>query len=312
MNPETTNSIKICHISDLHLPLTQSVPREKFLGKRLLGYANLRLNRGQTHKRDAFEALLAHLVAAKPSLTVISGDMVNLALDFEFKEVADILTQNGFTSDNLFIIPGNHDRYTPGAWFRNDFEKYLASWLPKNFRRNSDYPLSKKIGPILLVGLDTATWRGPIRAAGRLSDKQQNKLIQLLDDEGKSDTSGGSDTNAGVFPIIVMHHPPFEVTGKLFKHYRDGLEDCNRIFDILGGRKAAILHGHIHRRSRIRVDNTEVFGVPSASNDTGQEERQLAYHTYTITGTGVESAVATVLWPGASPQAHRFETVDIL
>jgi len=74
------------------------VPLLGLAGKRLLGWANLTFRRSGTHKLEAFEALLEHLAAE-------DADMV----------VASLFTRYGLYSEMTLVIPGNHDRYTPGA-----------------------------------------------------------------------------------------------------------------------------------------------------------------------------------------------------
>lgn len=290
-----TNTTILTHISDFHLPIMDHIPTYKLLSKRMLGWANLRFNRGKTHKESPFLALLKNLKEKDFALCVATGDFVNLALRNEFAHVANIFTNHGFSPENLFCVPGNHDRYTPGAQYRKDFEKELGKWIP--FENHlQKYPTLKIVGNAAVIGLDTATWRGPLRAAGRIGQGQRKRLEKIL---------FGLDPQ--LTPVVAMHHPPFSLNGHQFKHYLDGLQNFGPILDILQGRNAVVLHGHIHVLSYRLEGDTKVIGVPSVSNDANTGSKQLAYNTLEIGTCGLEKVTCTRLWP----HKETFETFTL-
>jgi 3',5'-cyclic AMP phosphodiesterase CpdA len=276
-------TITVAHISDLHLPITQKISPFSLLGKRILGYANLKFKRSATHKAAPFEKLLERLKQEEPDITILSGDLVNLSLPSEFEQIAALLDSHGFTRENLFIIPGNHDRYTPLASAGRYFEHYMAKWLPDDFAKKGQYPIIIKRGPITIAGLDTAIWRGPFRAAGWLPKQQRDKLKQFL--------------KTADVPLVVMHHPPFALTDHFLKQYLDGLQLLDPIVKILNSKPVTILHGHTHILSHVKSGNMEIFGVSSASNDTGTNERQMAFNLYTFNEQGLKNSKTIHYWP---------------
>jgi 3',5'-cyclic AMP phosphodiesterase CpdA len=285
MKNQTETTTTIVHVSDFHLPISDTIPFRKFFSKRVLGWANLQFNRGKTHRKEPFIHLFKHLRDQGSSLCVATGDFVNLALESEFSAVADLFRENGFTAENLFCIPGNHDRYTPGAQYRGDFEKHFSEWLPFTGSPRQ-YPTMKIVGNVAVIGLNTATWRGPIRAAGRLPKRQLKRLHHLLD-----------NLDASLTPLIAMHHPPFAIGTHALKQYLDGMQRFQPLMDLLQGRKAVVLHGHIHILSDRMCGDVRVIGVPSASNDAGKSDKQLAYNTLRFDSDGLVEVTSTRYWP---------------
>lgn len=290
-----TSNTTLTHISDFHLPITDNIPTHKLISKRLLGWANLRFNRGKTHKKEPFLRLLSHLKEQESSLCIATGDFVNLALPSEFAHMASIFRDFGFTSDSLFCIPGNHDRYTPGAQLRRELEKNFRQWIPFENDREI-YPTLKIVGHAAIIGLNTATWRGPLRAAGNINQGQLDRLDKILN---------GLDSS--LIPVVAMHHPPFTLTGHRFKHYLDGMQNFSPIVELLQGKNAVILHGHIHILSYTSAGDIRVVGVPSASNDTQTGARQLAYNKLEVSNKGLENVNCTRYWPNTD----SFETFTL-
>lgn len=282
------DAVRVCHLADLHLPLPRSIRPWHLLNKRILGYLNLRLGRSITHKLSAFEGLLQSVAAEGGDLTVIAGDVANLSLDFEYEAIGQMLRSAGLEPDDTVVIPGNHDRYTITADSSGAFEQGLAAWLPAGFSRSpSGYPFTRAIGPVELIALDTAVWRGPIRAAGRIGPAQIERTVAEVDRVAA----------AGRWPVIAMHHPPFRLGGALNRHYRTGLVGYEAFVEALGDRCATVLHGHLHHLTRRSIAGLDVIGTPSASNDCGRADHQLAYCVYTFDRSGLTEAEVVRLWP---------------
>lgn len=290
--------MRICHFSDLHLALSKRIMPWQLASKRILGYANLRFNRGKTHQLEVFRALLAELVAERPDAVVVTGDVSNLSLGFEFAEVDRLFTEAGLEAANTMIVPGNHDRYTPGADAGRAFETGMAKWL---LPQDKSYPRLLTVGPVALFGLDTAVWRNPFRAAGFISKTQIEQLQKLLQ----------RPEVANRWPVIALHHPPFHLPAARLRDYRVGLDGVDHLIDALGDRPATLVHGHLHRLSRRRIQNLDIIGVPSASNNSGVAGTQLSFHCFTFKATGLNEAVAVCCWPGNRGKKMRFDRLPI-
>ncbi len=288
-------SIRIGHFSDLHLLPERTVPPWTLLGKRALGFANLTLNRGRTHKKEHLHELLGRVVAEACDLVIVTGDFTSLALGFEFENIDGLFRENGLSPQNTVIIPGNHDRYTFLADKLDAFEAGMAAWMPASFHRATGYPMVRDIGPVRLMALDTAVWRNPVRAAGRIDAVQLERLRTALEGCGER------------WPFIALHHPPFHRGNATLRHYRTGLDNYKDFLEVVGDRAATVVHGHLHVCSRRRIGSMDVIGVPSASNNTGDPTTQLAYFVYTLNERGLEAAEVVRIWPDQTDPEAKSE-----
>ena len=301
MSHADEKKVTLCHISDFHLPITRSVPPHRLAGKRFFGYANLRFNRSRTHRQAHLESLLNRMTAEAPDLVVVTGDLTSLSLEFEFEEIDLLLKRCGLKPKKTLLIPGNHDRYTPMSDIGCAFEKRLSAWFPEGFSRVDGYPIARRLGPALVVALDTAVWRSTIRSAGRIARDQIDRLSALLE----------SGRARGEWPVIAMHHPPFRLQGPFMRNFRSGVDGLDLFREAIADSHVTVIHGHLHCLSRRKVGNIDAIGVPSASNNTGKERNQIAYHVYEIGRGGLLSARAVRYWPDIEDQERRFESVDI-
>ncbi len=281
-----SKDIVICHFSDLHVVPNQRVPWFSLLNKRILGYGNLKLNRGKTHKEAFLLRLMEKVASEKADMTVITGDFTSLSLDFEFARIGRMLKDCGLVPERTMVIPGNHDRYTYLADKQRAFERGMADWLPEGFFSRPEYPIVKRLGHVCLMGLDTAVWRGPVRAAGAIDDLSIARMKETLT----------SEEMKSLAHLIAVHHPPFHRGNHLLKDYRTGFVGKEKLIEAIP-KEAVVIHGHTHIASRRKIGVLDVIGVPSASNNTGNPSTQLAYNKYTFAKDGAFRAEAHRLWP---------------
>src|SRR5690606_1033636 len=102
--------ITLAHLSDVHLAPLPPVRFRDLLGKRITGYLNWKLKRQKTLDGEGLANLVHHLRGHNPDLTVVTGDLVNLALDTEIDAAYNWLQSVG-EPDRVCISPGNHDAY---------------------------------------------------------------------------------------------------------------------------------------------------------------------------------------------------------
>ncbi|MEL6947687.1 MAG: metallophosphoesterase, partial [Pseudomonadota bacterium] len=105
---------RLIHLSDVHLGPLPRVRRRDLVSKRITGYVNWHRNRRDAMGGETLEKLITHVQAARPDHIVITGDLVNLALDAEISIMADWLSSVG-APRSVTVVPGNHDTYVPGA-----------------------------------------------------------------------------------------------------------------------------------------------------------------------------------------------------
>jgi 3',5'-cyclic AMP phosphodiesterase CpdA len=139
-----------------------------------------------TEDPRAVEGLLADLIAAKPDLVAISGDLTQRAKRREFAAARAFLDRVPFPR---LVVPGNHDipLYDIGRRFLRPlhrYRRYITDDMSPAFRDDE----------IAVLGINTArsaTWKN-----GRISLEQIHGVRSAL-------CSGGSS----LFRIVVTHHP---------------------------------------------------------------------------------------------------------
>jgi 3',5'-cyclic AMP phosphodiesterase CpdA len=263
----------LAHLSDPHLaPLPRPRLRE-LLGKRATGYFNWVRNRHLIHSRPMLDKLTADLAVQHPDHIVVTGDLVNIALEAEFGPACDWLKTIGSPQD-VTLVPGNHDAYVASTWPRCGHV-----WL--DYMRGDDaadvaharFPYLRRRGPLLLIGVSTAVPTAPFMATGRLGQQQIAELAALLAQHASDDC----------FRVLLIHHPLRSPASR--RHKR--LTDATALLDVLRVHGVQlILHGHDHKHSLMWFDgpSTKIpaIGVPSASGTVRAKHDAAAYNLFRI------------------------------
>lgn len=252
------------------------VRRRELASKRVLGYINWQRNRAKAFAAGTTQALLADMQAQSPDHIAVTGDLVNLGLEAEFKNAGRFLTTLG-SPETVTAIPGNHDAYVPGALDR--FNLHCAPYLTSdpdttpaaNLPHCAPYPIIRKRGPLAIIGLSTACASGPFMATGAVDRRQRKRMeAELL-------------KTVGQFRVVLIHHPPFDKAGPWYKR----LVDAKRVRDIWQKTGAElVLHGHTHLPTRRTVPGPNgpiaVFGVASAAQAPGGHKPAASYTLFDI------------------------------
>lgn len=301
-------SLRIAHLSDLHLlDLAGAVPFRLF-NKRLTGYVNVRFKRGAVHKAFAVRAAARQIRRLGIDHVVVTGDLTNLALQTEFELVARILRDElAMPADRVSVVPGNHDVYTRGAFRAARFESYLAPYITSDLpavSAGAAFPFVRLRGPVAIIGLSTAAPRLPLVASGVLGRRQLAAL----------ETALAHPEVSSRFPLLLQHHPWHNPPSRA-KAMLEGLDDAPEQGRILESLRAGLLvHGHLHRRiHRVLPGVAGLFAVGTASASLlhDSDERMSGFNVYEIDDNGLASVTSHRLVPGAHDDAHTFREVAI-
>ncbi len=287
--PRARPQARIAHFSDTHVLSLKGATLRDFLNKRATGAVNLALNRAKHYRVEVFEQLLDAVVAAAPTHSVCTGDLVNLALAPEFERVRELLTAR-FAPRDLTLVPGNHDYYTKEAALAGCFEEAFSEYLPQDLppADGARYPVTRLLGevgeegagqgdePVAVVGLSSAIPTASFMATGELGAAQRARALELLADPALR----------GRFKLLMLHHPLFpdparrlEVTRRL----RDA-EELVAALDAPGDHTPGlVIHGHNHefKRQALPRSQAPVLQVASASR---AGSKRAEFHVYVVEG----------------------------
>jgi 3',5'-cyclic AMP phosphodiesterase CpdA len=238
--------VKVAHATDIHW---FAPPRVSDLTvRRTVGSANLYLmgRRKQFHT-SVQQSLVDHVLALAPDLFVISGDLTAQALDSEFV-LARAELQRVLDVVPTFIVPGNHDLYTPGAARVRRIHQHFEPWMHQQgvLHRYDD----ERSGGVTLLGLDPnrPTW---FDASGIVPQDQLEALAEALADPALADRFVG----------LVLHYPIVDRRGALYDNASHGLRNARALVDVLASapkKPGFVLHGHIHHGYRAQLPGLDI------------------------------------------------------
>jgi 3',5'-cyclic AMP phosphodiesterase CpdA len=271
--------LTIAQLTDVHLgPIRGFTPRHWSL-KRLAGYLNWQRNRRNAYQRAVLDRLVADLRQHAPDHIVVTGDLANIGLPGELMHGLDWLRSIG-EPHAVSVIPGNHDIYgrlrrDPGT---DRWAAYMAScaegaeWTGGH----AGFPYVRRLGPVALIGVNSAVVTPPMMAWGEVGAAQRERLGRLLDKLGK----------AQLFRLVLIHHPPLPGQAKPARALCDAT-DLERVLTRHGAE--LVIHGHNHLNSLAWRQSASgplpVVGAPSASLGRLHKHEPLArYNLYRIEG----------------------------
>jgi 3',5'-cyclic AMP phosphodiesterase CpdA len=262
--------MRYLHLSDVHV--TADYGRHSLLRlgwRRWIALGELTFG-GRARAFARAPETIRRILAEAPSLGVdhliLSGDLTAYALPAEFQGARDALGQWAEEPRRCTVIPGNHDRYTPGAHrtrrFEQSFGNLLVSDLPDS-PVEEGFPFVRLLGEHdAVIGLQSARVPYfPGLSYGVVGRKQREALAGVL---RRPELDGRA-------VLVVVHHAPFGALGRPDR-FLHGLVDAPALLKLLPGDRFAVLHGHIHQRYHFpaTTDRPHIFGAGS-STEAGHE-----------------------------------------
>jgi 3',5'-cyclic AMP phosphodiesterase CpdA len=262
-----SDTITLAHVSDVHLSPLSGLQLRHMNVKRGLGLVNWHRARRHTHKREALDVVIADMLAHNPDHIAVTGDLINLGLPAEYEAAANWLKVLGSPHD-VTVIPGNHDIYTSlrgdigvGRWA--DYMRPDAWGERLADASGALFPFVRRVGPLALIGVNSAVETPPFIAAGEVGARQRAALDRILAKLADED----------VVRVVLIHHPPLPDQAPP----RRALRDARELSHILAQRGAElVLHGHNHRDSHAdfaRLAETDGGSVPVIGVGSGSIAR---------------------------------------
>jgi 3',5'-cyclic AMP phosphodiesterase CpdA len=272
-------SFRIAHATDIHWQVTPGWA--DMTVKRILGTANLYLaNRRHQFDPAVQQCLADHLVALDADLVVITGDLTAQALDSEFELARDTLGPL-LGQTPTFVIPGNHDLYTPGAQRKRRIHKHFGQWMGSAAGAITRFDC----GPITCLGLDP---NRPtlVVASGLLPQEQLDSLAETLRAPSLKDQ----------FVVLAIHYPLIDRRGDVYDGLNHGLVNAQELISVLAAapkKPGLILCGHKHHGFWASLDLAGTKVPVSNCGSSGyahlpDKDRAAAMCVYQIADGGIQ------------------------
>ncbi|MDI6105254.1 metallophosphoesterase [Actinoplanes sp. NEAU-A12] len=184
------------------------------------------------HDPAAVASVVADVAAARPALTVITGDSTMRARAGEFRQVRELIDR---LPGPVLTVTGNHD--LPLVSWRRLLRPYarFTRWIDADLDPARDVPGITALG---LQSMPRWRWKN-----GRVTARQAAAVVRIL---------GGSP--AADVRVLALHHPPLATgTGRLIGRSR-------LLEAIRAARVDLVLAGHTHIPD-VRVRGRQVFVV---------------------------------------------------
>lgn len=265
MSEDTTYSLNIAHLSDLHFSKITLNPAQ-FLSKRWLGNVNLLFSRGKKVGSKRLPRLVDLLKELHTNLVIITGDLTSTSHEAEFKRAHRFIESLKEAEMDVVVLPGNHDHYTRQAYRQRHFYNYFPEHLhpeedniiPASLREHAIAVKPLDLGWVL-VALDTALATSLVSSRGLFSKTLEKRLRRILSMIPK-------DRH-----VIVANHFPFfkQESARKMLLRGDALKQILCEFPNV----KLYLHGHTHRTSLadLRGNNLPII---LDSGSTGLQPRQ--------------------------------------
>jgi 3',5'-cyclic AMP phosphodiesterase CpdA len=274
MSGTEQDTIRLAHLSDIHVATPSTWRVGDWLSKRLASWVNLRLlGRGRRFAlADRVTAAMAADLARRGiDRVVFSGDATALGFEEEVARAAELLGVGRPGMPPGLAVPGNHDYCTRAAMAGGHFERHFAPWLAGERLDGATYPFAQRVGHAWLIAVNSSRAnRLPLNATGRVGAEQLGRLAELL-----HRLEGGPR-------ILVTHYPLVGIHGARDRHSRE-LRDREDLLAV--ARRGGVglwLHGHCHCPYRHGASAELPFPVVCAGSAT--QKGLWSYGEYTLRG----------------------------
>lgn len=270
---------RLGHVTDPHFRSWTGARPGDFFNKRAIGAINLVVNRVRKHRMELLADLASDLATRAVDHLAITGDIGNVSLESEWLEGRRWIEGLGRATDQITVIPGNHDAYIPEVVKAGTFESIFADYQKGALRPGPEpYPFARLCDGVALVAANSCVATGDLGAWGEIGAGQLQRIEALLT----------APEVAGRVRVLLLHHPPV-----LHKPPESrNLKDRAALLALLARAGAdLVLHGHDHADEVTTVPGPEgrpipVVGAGSASY-AGSAERRARYNVYEIDGARI-------------------------
>jgi 3',5'-cyclic-AMP phosphodiesterase len=243
----------LAHLSDLHL-VERNHEKRRGLARQRLAFlsAGVPLDAEQRIRQAVFALQSAMRMGAEHIL--VTGDLTEDGEREQFEVLAEVLQRSGVSSEDITLVPGNHDGYTE----RDAFDRALRGPLAA-YRGTSAAGAHSLLTAAVIVPVSTVVegqWF--TRSAGRVRDADVLTIRRLASRPELRDRA----------IVVAQHHP---VTQRVLPlDWLDGAQNASSLRDLLLERtRVHVLHGHVHRAQTRQLcgrGHAQIYAAPAVRN----------------------------------------------
>ena len=279
-------SFRFVQLSDLHLSSIDKLNPFYLLNKRILGYLSWLRKRRHTHQRWILDLAIEEIRQLNVDHYAITGDLTHIGLKNEFKQACQWLNSVAST-DEITLIPGNHDLYVNEQWDRSFalWENYMLgddqtrheSSERALTQLNQLYPVVRIRKHVAFIGLSSVFDAPWFRATGKINTQQLDRLETLLNSKALADYC----------KVILIHHP----LTMTHTPARKCLLNRNELTGLLQQFPVElVLHGHGHNSCYDSINCTgnneiPIIGMSSSSSINQTKNYQAEFLLFDISKT---------------------------
>jgi 3',5'-cyclic AMP phosphodiesterase CpdA len=289
--------MRFIHLTDPHFSSLEGQSFASLSQKRRSGYLSWTRRRQLIHRRETLAQLIAAIRLESADQLILSGDLVQIGLKDEIREVRGWLAELA-PADQVFFVPGNHDVYAGDSWdaVRQCWNELLPPVQAGTFDGpSSGYPMVRDFGSVRLIGASSACVTPIFLARGALGRNQFDRLAHLLRESREQ----------GRMCLLTIHHPP--VPG--LAPWRKALKEEQALRELIAEQRPALaICGHLHHNLETTEGVTRIFSTASASL-----VHEASYRIFDIeTGAGAGQASWTIHMQlkTISAQGNAFNLAD--
>ena len=200
------------------------------------------LNIGGLFKQEAFNMLVGEINELNPDAIIISGDLTDEGLIFQFKKASDEIKK--FTCPHLILFPGNHD-------YRHTGYLIFKQFFPSSSKKVYEFKTDNNTAVVILT-LDTAL---PDRDEGEVGDAQNlwiNEILKTYDND--------------VIKIVAMHHHLIAIPDTGFTNLVGILDSGDALRTLTENNVSLVLCGHKHRPWLWNLGNLKIAYAGTSSS----------------------------------------------
>ncbi|MHC4223993.1 MAG: metallophosphoesterase family protein [Planctomycetota bacterium] len=258
--------MRILHFSDIHLPARLlSIPFKDWMGKRMIGGANLLLGRARAFL-DGHEKIVAldrFRRELEVDLVIFTGDYTALGTRAGLREARKAVEPLMQAPLGYVNVPGNHDVYAFDVLRQKRWEESFGDTfdtdLPHYVVDGGRWPMVRLVGDdVAVVAVNSARPNPqPWRSSGKIPRPQLEALERVFTDR----------VLLGRFVFVITHYAPRAEHG-LPDGRLHGLVNADDFLSACADlSRGAILCGHIHRRFTAQAEGVKppIFCAGSAT-----------------------------------------------